>query len=316
MGSLIFSFILLAIALVGVFFAIRPPKFKPKYKTDYNGRATDREFTPTVAQKRAIARWSGVGVAVLALLLLVPSMVKQVGATEVGVPITLGQPGGSLSPGPHLTLPWTDVVTIDVKTQKIEMDDDSEVKTVTTDRVVTPIDLVVYYHVTPETAPTLLLTVGQDYEAKVVTPLARSAVYDVGSKLSSENIQSERDAYETQVENALRGVYAARGITLEKVEIKRIQLPDNIVTNAQAKINAEEQLKRAKIDAETKVVQATAQAEANKIIAESARANDDASVCQLLLVQAMAEGKITGPLYINPCGDQSGSTPLLTRSTN
>jgi regulator of protease activity HflC (stomatin/prohibitin superfamily) len=303
MGTLIFSIVLVLLAIVGLFFIIRPVQNPAWHESD----------------NRIAKRFSRIGGAtaiIVAALLLIPSSVKSVGATEVGVPITLGQPGQPLGPGPHLVLPWTDVVTLDVKTQNISMDDDSTVKTVTVDRVVTPIDVVIYYHVDNSKAPSLLLTVGQDYADKIVAPQARSAVYDVGSRLSSENIQSKRDDYEAQIEAALGPVYAARGIILEKVEIKRIQLPENIVQNAEAKINAEEQLKRAKIDADTKVVEAEAQARANKIIADSAKSGQDAEVCQLLLVQALAEGKITGPLYINPCGTSSGQTPLITKSTN
>jgi regulator of protease activity HflC (stomatin/prohibitin superfamily) len=201
---------------------------------------------------------------------------------------------------------------MDVKTQNIIMDNDGEVKTITVDRVQTPIDVVVYYHVDPEHASTLLLTVGEDYTEKIVKPLTRSVVYDKGSLYSAEDIQNERNAYEDSVEQALKPVLAARGIILEKVEIKKIQLPDSILNNAQAKINAEETQKRAKIDAETRVIEATAQAKANAILAESIKQNKD--VCQLLLVQAIAKGEVTQPLYVNPCGSDSGTAPLLTKS--
>lgn len=252
-------------------------------------------------------------VATLMVLFLAMGSIKSVGATEVGVPITLGQPGAALGPGPHLTLPWTSVETLDVKTQNIIMDNDGEVKTITVDRVQTPIDVVVYFHVDPDHAPTLLLTVGEDYVDKIIKPLARSVVYDKGSLYSAENIQNERNAYEDSVEEALRPALAARGIILEKVEIKKIQLPDSILNNAQAKINAEEARKRAVIDAETKVIEAKAQAQSNEIIANSTKQASSQQVCEILLVQAMAQGKITGPLYVNPCtGATSGV--LVTKS--
>lgn len=299
MFDLIFSVLLLLILAVGIYVLVKPFGFQ-----DRNGEIEGRG---------AVRAGAGVVIAVTVLLLALMS-VKSVGATEVGVPVTLGAPGAPIGPGPTVVLPWTDVRTLDVKTQTLDLDDDNEIKTVTADRVQTPVDVSVYFHVDSEKAPTLLLTVGEDYVDKIVRPLVRSNVYDGGSKYKAEDIQQQRDAYENTVEAALRPLLAARGIVLEKVELRKIQLPDNILANAQAKINAEETQKRAKIDAETKVIEATAQAQANKILQESLTQNKD--VCQLLLVEGLRKKEIEGPLYVNPCGTDTGTSPLLTRSTN
>lgn len=297
MGTLVFTLFLVILGIAGLLAAI------------FAGRIPDRG-------PRLGFRIGGIVTLVISILIILPMSVRSVDATDVGVPITLGQPGEALGPGPHLVLPWTDVKSLDVKTQVLNLDDDNEIKTITSDRIVTPVDVSVYFSVDKAKAPTLLLTVGEDYINKIVRPLTRSTVYDKGSFYSAEKIQNERDAYEQSVYDALLPVFAARGIILEKVEIRKIQLPDEITALAQQKITADENNKRAKIDAETKIVQAQAQARANEIIAESASQNTKADVCQLLLVQAMAEGKITGPLYINPCGSESGSTPLVTKSAN
>lgn len=297
MGTLVFTLFLVIFAVAGFLAAV------------FAGRIPERG-------PRIGVRIGGIVTLTLSLLIILPMSVRSVDATDVGVPITLGQPGEALAPGPHLVLPWTDVKALDVKTQVLNLDDDNEIKTITSDRIVTPVDVSVYFSVDKAKAPTLLLTVGEDYINKIVRPLTRSTVYDKGSFYSAEKIQNERDAYEQAVFEALLPVFAVRGIILEKVEIRKIQLPDEITMLAQQKITADENNKRAQIDAETKIVQAEAQARANEIIAESASQNTKADVCQLLLVQAMAEGKITGPLYINPCGTESGSTPLVTKSAN
>jgi len=295
MGSLIFSIFILFVGIVGIYLLVRPVTV-----------ADDPKFS------RMVSRIVGGVILGLSVLLLVPMSVKSVDATAVGIPITLGQPGQALGPGPHLTLPWTAVESLDVKTQNVTMDDDNEVKTITTDRVQTPVDVVVYFHVDSDKAPTLLLTVGDDYVEKIVKPLTRSTVYDKGSIYSAEDIQNKRDDYELSVFTALKTQLAPRGIILEGVEIKKIQLPDAILNNAQAKITAEENQKRAVIDAKTRVIEAEAQAKANKILADSVQQNKD--VCQLLLVQALAKGQITGPLYVNPCGIETGTGPLITKS--
>jgi regulator of protease activity HflC (stomatin/prohibitin superfamily) len=305
MGTLIFMSLVAVLGLVGLLLLVRPPKFEVDDAGDRYTEASTKSFTKWV-------RVSGAVVLALSLLIIIPSSIKSIDATDVGVPITLGQPGDPLGPGPHLTLPWTTVSSLDVKTQVLNMDDDNEIKTVTSDRVQTPVDVSVYFSVDKARAATLLLTVGEDYVDKIVRPLTRSTVYDKGSTYSADNIQTQRDAYEDSVKAALLPILAARGIILEKIEIRKIQLPDAILQNAQAKINSEEIQKRTKIDAETKVIEATAQAKANEILADSIKQNKD--VCQLLLVQGLSTGKITGPLYVNPCGTDSGTSPLLTKS--
>lgn len=296
MFTLIFTIVTLVAILVAIFVAVRP-------------------FTiDDEPGSRKWVRGIAIGVATLLFVFIAPSCIKSVDATDVGVPITLGQPGEPLGPGPHFVLPWTTVSSLDVKTQVMNLDDDNEIKTVTNDRVQVPVDVSVYFHVNTEKAATLLLTVGDDYQDKIVRPLVRSFVYDKGSTYSAESIQNQREEYEAAVGDSLAPVLQTRGITLEKVEIRKIQLPDAILQNAQAKINAEETQKRTKIDAATRVIDAESQAKANAILAESVNKSKD--VCQLLLVQALAKGQITQPLYVNPCGTESGTSPLITKSAN
>lgn len=290
------TILFLIILLVGLFFIIRPVQGK-----SYDGISYQK-----------VSRIAGsIAVALSGFVLLLMS-ISSVGATEVGVPITLGKPGSPIGPGPHLVLPITEVRTLDVKTQVVELDDDNEIKTITSDRIQVPVDVSVFYKVDSGTAPTLLLTVGEDYANKIIRPLTRSAVYDGGSTLSSENIQNQRAQYEETVFNTLKPQFADRGITLEKVEIRKVQVPDKILENAQAKINAEEQLKRAKIDADTKVVDARAQAEANRILADSINKNPNV-ICQQF-VEGLRKGEIKGPIYVNPCGGAAGPPIILQRN--
>lgn len=287
---------LLIIFLVGLFFIIRP----------LNGSSYDG-----LSYKKVSRIGGSIAVGVSSLILVIMS-ISSVGATEVGVPVTLGKPGSPIGPGPHLVLPITDVRTLDVKTQVVELDDDNEIKTITSDRIQVPVDVSVFYKVDSETAPTLLLTVGEDYANKIIRPLTRSAVYDGGSSISSENIQNARAQYEESVFNALKPQFAERGITLEKVEIRKVQVPEKILENAQAKINAEESQKRAKIDADTKVIDARAQAEANRILADSINKNPNV-ICQQF-VEGLRKGEIQGPIYVNPCGGGNSPPIILQRN--
>lgn len=293
MFSLVFAVFLAVAFLAGLFLIIKPVELE-----DESGGTSK---TP--------ARVTGIVVAVIAFLILAFMSVASVGATQVGVPITLGKPGSSIGPGPHLVLPWTSVKTLDVKTQAVTMDDDASVRTITSDRIQVPVDVSLFISVNKEKAPTLLLTVGEDYVDKIVVPVARGAIYDAGSKYSSENIQGERDAYEEAIFTSLKPVLAARGVNLEKVELRKIQIPDKILENAQAKINAYEDQQRAKIAADTARIEAEGKARANKIVADSLERNPTV-ICSNF-VDGLRKGEITGPIYVNPCGEGRGPNLLI-----
>jgi prohibitin 1 len=298
MFSLIFAVFLGIVALGGLFLLIKPIPVED----DAGGESN--------LPSRIVG---GIALAISVVILAFMS-VASVGATQVGVPITLGKPGASLSPGPHLVLPWTSVKTLDVKTQGINMDDDASVRTITSDRIQVPIDVTLFISVNKEKAPELLLTVGEDYVEKVVLPVARGEIYDQGAKFSSENIQNQREAYEKAIKDNLKPTLATRGINLEKVELRKIQIPDEILNNAQAKISAEERQKRAKIDAETAQIEAAGKAKSNEILSNSITKNP--SIICNNFVEGLRSGDIKGPIYINPCSTSGGGPSLLIQPPN
>lgn len=298
MFALVFSVLLLLAIIAGIVLIVKPIKVVDSY---------DESKASTVA-----SRVVGGIVAALAVVILAVMSVTSVGATQVGVPITLGKPGAPLGPGPHVVLPWTSTKTLDVKTQTVTMDDDASVRTITSDRIQVPVDVSLFISVNKEKAPTLLLTVGEDYIDKIVIPVARGAIYDAGSKYSSENIQAERDTYEKAIFDTLKPVLATRGVNLEKVELRKIQIPDEILNNAQAKITAEEKQKRARIDAETAQIEAQGKAKANEIVSGSITRNP--SIICNNFVEGLREGKIQGPIYVNPCSTSGGGPSLLVQT--
>lgn len=297
MFALVFSVLLVLAIIAGIVLIVKPIKVVDSYK----------DSTSTVA-----SRVVGGIVAALAVIILAVMSVTSVGATQVGVPITLGKPGAPLGPGPHVVLPWTSTKTLDVKTQTVTMDDDASVRTITSDRIQVPVDVSLFVSVDKVKAPTLLLTVGEDYIDKIVIPVARGSIYDAGSKYSSENIQGEREEYEKAIFTDLKPVLATRGVILEKVELRKIQIPEEILQNAQAKITAEEKQKRARIDAETAQIEAQGKAKANAIVSGSI-SNNPSIICNNF-VEGLREGKIQGPIYVNPCSTGGGGPSLLVQT--
>ena len=106
----------------------------------------------------------------------------------------------------------------------------------------------------------------------------------------------------------MKPILASRGIKLEKVELRKFQIPESILNNAQSKINAEEAQKRAKIDAETQRIEAEGKARANKIVSDSLDKNPNI-ICSNF-VDGMRKDEIKGPVYVNPCNG-AASPPLL-----
>ncbi|MBT8491740.1 MAG: prohibitin family protein [Deltaproteobacteria bacterium] len=96
-------------------------------------------------------------------------------------------------------------------------------------------------------APTLLRTIGRRYERNLILPVFRSAVADVSAQFLAKDMHTgARSRIEVAIRERMVANLAARGIEVEAVLIKSIQLPNNLARAIEAKLEAE----RRRIEAE------------------------------------------------------------------
>jgi prohibitin 1 len=134
----------------------------------------------------------------------------------------------------------------------------------------------ILYNVEPKKAPDLLRNVGLDYENTLILPVFRSAVSDIGSKFYAKDMHSgNRADIEKAIKVLMTETIKDKGIYIESVLLKSIQLPKTLSKAIEEKLEAEQQAQRmefvlleAKQEAQRKRIEAEGVRDANSIIAQ------------------------------------------------
>ncbi len=221
------------------------------------------------------------------ILVIIFSSLVQIGPGEVGVPILFGNVQDYvLYSGLNIINPLITVEIIDVKTQAYTMSvvreegqrqGDDAITTLTSDGLTIRLDVTVWYRVNASEAPNVLRTIGLDYTEKIVRPAIRTALRDISVKYTATDIYStKRNDFVYEVSKNLESAFEGRGIVLERVLLRNVELPEKVREAIDEKIAAEQRaqqmvyiLQKEKQEAERKKVEATGIAEAQKIISNT-----------------------------------------------
>ena len=134
----------------------------------------------------------------------------------------------------------------------------------------------ILYNINAKDAPELLRNIGTDYEENVILPVFRSAVADVSANYLAKDMHTgERSNIEDAIKDRMTGYLSDRGITVEAVLLKSIQLPSSLSVAIEEKLEAEQQAERmqfvltqAKREADQKRIEAEGVRDAQLIISE------------------------------------------------
>jgi regulator of protease activity HflC (stomatin/prohibitin superfamily) len=221
------------------------------------------------------------------IVVLIFSALVQIGPGSVGVTILFGNVQDNvLRSGLNIVNPLVEVEKLDVKTQAYTMSGikdegqqkgDDAITTLSSDGLSLKLDVTVWYRLNEGDAPNLLRTVGMDYIEKIVRPATRTALRDVSVKYAATDIySSKRDDFVGEISKNLEKSFEGRGIVLEKVLLRNVELPEKIREAIDEKIAAEQRaqqmvyvLQKEKQEAERKQVEARGIAEAQKIISNT-----------------------------------------------
>lgn len=137
-------------------------------------------------------------------------------------------------------------------------------------------EISILYKVQAEKAPELLRTVGKKYERNLILPVFRSAVADISAQFLAKDMHTgSRAAIEKSIQERMAGILTPRGIEVEAVLIKTIELPVNLARAIEAKLEAEQRalrmkfvLNEARQEAERKRIEAEGINQAQSIIAK------------------------------------------------
>ena len=192
---------------------------------------------------------------------------------EAGVKRTFGKYNDkAYTSGLKFYNPFTSsIVKLSTQTENIEVQVDIPSREGLTIRS----EVSILYNIQMKLAPDLLRNIGMDYEQTVILPVFRSAVADVTAKYYAKDMHSGSRA---EIENAIRDLMMKtlnnKGITVESVLLKSIQLPRSLAKAIEDKLEAEQQAQRMEFvlqgeqrEAERKRIQAAGVRDANQIIA-------------------------------------------------
>ena len=215
---------------------------------------------------------------------LFSSMFKQIDAGRVGVQSLYGNVENDiLSSGLHVINPLLDVTEFDIQTQNYTMsavhsegaqEGDDAIRVLSNDGLEVVIDLTVLYRISPESAPKIFKQIGVNYNDKIVRPVTRTRIRDNAVYYDAVALYStKRNEFQQRIFTSIENDFKSRGLILEQLLIRNINLPASVKTTIESKINAEQEaqkmqfvLQKEKQEAERKRVEAQGIADYQRII--------------------------------------------------
>ena len=221
---------------------------------------------------------------VVILIGLLSSAFKQIDAGKVGVKSLFGNVQSDvLESGLHMVNPLVDITIFDAQTQNYTMsvvhdegekEGDDAIRVLSNDGLEVIIDLTVLYRVLPNEAPKILKGIGENYTDKIVRPVTRTRIRDNAVYYDAVALYSSKRAeFQQRIFKTIEADFKSRGLVLEQLLIRNINLPTSVKTTIESKINAEQEaqkmifvLQKEKQEAERKRVEAQGIADYQKII--------------------------------------------------
>jgi prohibitin 1 len=133
----------------------------------------------------------------------------------------------------------------------------------------------ILYHIEGRKVPDIVRDLGLDFEP-VIANIFRSASADVCSRYFAKDMHSGmRAKIEEEIAERMNKILLERGIIIEAVLLKSIQLPPGLANSIEQKLQAEQDamrmqfvLEQEKLEAKRKIIEAEGVRDAQKILAE------------------------------------------------
>lgn len=169
--------------------------------------------------------------------------------------------------------PFATRTEMSIQTQEVK----EVMKTPTSEGLLPTLEISVLYKLQPDKADIVYRTIGENYRGVIIEPGLRNAVRDVIAGFTSADLYStNRGKIEIAIFDKLNTFYNERGITLEKVLMRDLTLPPQLVAAIENKMQEQQRaeqmqftLQRGTQEAELKSIEAGGIASAQTIIAES-----------------------------------------------
>jgi regulator of protease activity HflC (stomatin/prohibitin superfamily) len=209
----------------------------------------------------------------LLLIILLFNSVVRVSTGHVAVLTLFGRVTDEALPeGIHLINPLKSANEMSVRTQEVK----ESASVPSSEGLVINMDTSLIYHLNPEKAAQVYQKLGPSYVEVVVEPNLRSAIREATASHTANALYTgERELVAKQIIDQLTTQLGARGIMVESVLLRDIQLPVTLKASIEAKQQAEQEalamsfrLQRERQEAERKRIEAGGIRDFQQIVAQ------------------------------------------------
>jgi prohibitin 1 len=219
----------------------------------------------------ALGRILRIAVIVVILLLLMWSTTS-IPTGNVGVLTLFGRVTGQQLPeGIHLINPLKTVEKLSVQTQSLK----ESANVPSNEGLILALDTSLLFRLDKDKAAYVFQTVGNNYVEKIVEPTLRAAIRAATSAHSANALYTNaRELVQQQIQEELTAQLAPRGVIVENVLLRDVQLPAMLKGSIEAKQQAEQDalrmsfiLQKEKQEAERKRIEAQGISDFQRIVA-------------------------------------------------
>jgi prohibitin 1 len=233
---------------------------------DPRGKVVDVNGAP-------LLKLAGLAFAGLIGVILLFSCVTRVSTGHVGVLTLFGRVTGEVLPeGIHLINPLKTNNELSIQTQTIK----ESASVPSSEGLVMNLDTSLIYHLNPDKAAQVFQKISANYEAVVVEPTLRAAIREATASHTANALYTgEREMVAKQINDQLTSELNQRGLIVENVLLRDIQLPQTLKAAIEAKQQAEQEslamnfrLQKEKQEAERKRIEAGGIRDFQQIVAQ------------------------------------------------
>jgi regulator of protease activity HflC (stomatin/prohibitin superfamily) len=210
---------------------------------------------------RTFARGLGMLVLFVVALVIAMSSTSCVHTGHVGVVTMFGRVTGRvLDEGVHLVNPFATVTELSVKTQEVK----ERASVPSKEGLIMGVEASILYHLDPAQAAGVYQKLGPAYADVVLVPTFRSGIRAVTAANTAASLYSDaRESMARSIMDDVSRQVGPRGVVVENVLLRDLQLPDTLKHAIEAKQQAQQEaqrmefvLQREKQEAERKRVEA------------------------------------------------------------
>ncbi|HEY6943976.1 MAG TPA: prohibitin family protein [Candidatus Acidoferrum sp.] len=208
----------------------------------------------------------------LLLIIILLSSTTSIPTGNVGVLTLFGRvTGETLGEGIHLINPLKSVQKLSVQTQSVK----ESASVPSNEGLTISLDTSLLFRLDKNMAAQVYQSVGADYGDKIVEPTLRAAIRAATSAHTANALYTNaRELVQQQIQDELTKQLAPRGVVVENVLLRDVQLPAMLKSSIEAKQQAEQDalrmsfiLQKEKQEAERKRIEAQGIADFQKIVA-------------------------------------------------